>query len=307
MNSKIGIKVVDSHAHFMTYKTVKAWIERGTTMDRLEQRAKTLTDMSQFQLPQKEWDTAQLWADELDKYGISAIGFMIDREAWDEFLEARKRFPGYFMGYANIDPSDPDAVEMVKRASKDRFQGIKLYPSSWPKIRAHDEVCYPIYEEAQKNNLLVICHFGITIGIEANLRNGNPLDIQIPAQMYPKLNFMIAHFGAGFFREVLMLQYQTDNVYMDTSGSNSWMRYQAIDLNISRLFEKAITASGTEKIVFGTDSSFFPRGYRYNILEEQYHAVKVLCSQTSLCLTSHQVDQIFSDNILRLTGFKPRT
>lgn len=298
--------MIDAHSHFMTYGAVKAMLNTGSTLDRLEQRAKRLTDMTKFQLPEKEWDTAQLWADEMDKYKITAIGFMVSKGAWDEFKEAKRRFPGQFMGYANINPTDPDAVETVKRAGIDGFQGIKLYPSSWAKIRANDEVCYPIYEEAERQNLLVICHFGITIGTTANLENGNPLDIQVPSQDFPDLNFMIAHFGAGFFREVLMLQYQTENVYMDTSGSNSWIKYQPIDLNIGKLFEKAVKASGTDRVVFGTDSSFFPRGYRYNILEEQFHAVKSLCSQTSLCLTNSQVDNVFSENILRLTGFKPR-
>jgi predicted TIM-barrel fold metal-dependent hydrolase len=307
MKSVIGVRVVDAHAHFMTYNTVKSWLSRGTSLDRLEQRAKKLTDMTQFEVPHEKWDTAKLWVDEMNRYGVSAIGFMVDEEGWDEFNQARKRFPGYFMGYANIDPSNPEASQLVENAEKYGFQGIKLYPSSWPKHRASDEICYSIYDAAQKHKMLVVCHFGITIGANANLGNGNPLDIQVPSQEYPDLNFMIAHFGAGFFREVLMLQYQTDNVYMDTSGSNSWIRYQPLDLNIGKLFEKAITASGTDRIVFGTDSSFFPRGYRMNILEEQYHAVKALCSQTSLCLSDEQVNQIFSENILQLTGFKPRS
>jgi predicted TIM-barrel fold metal-dependent hydrolase len=306
MLSKVGVKVVDAHAHFMTYGTVRNWLNGGTSLDRLEQRAKSKTDMKNFELPKKEWDTGKLWADEMDKYGISAMGFMVGPEAWEEFLEARKRFPGYFMGNANIDPASDDAIDIVRRAGRDRFQGIKLYPSSWPEIRSNDKVCYPIYEEAQRNGLLVILHFGITIGTTANLGSGNPLDIQVPAQDFPDLNFMVAHFGAGFFREVLMLQYQTENVYMDTSGSNSWMRYQPIDLTLEKLYEKAVKAAGPERVVFGTDSSFFPRGFRYDILEKQYHAAKALCSETSLCLSDEQIDGIFSRNILRLTGFKPR-
>jgi hypothetical protein len=173
--------------------------------------------------------------------------------------------------------------------------------------QGNDEIMYTIYDAALENKLLVVCHFGITIGTSANLVNGNPLDIQVPAQKYPDLNFMIAHFGAGFFREVLMLQYQTENVYIDTSGSNSWINYQPFDLNISKLFEKTVKAAGTDKIIFGTDSSFFPRGYRINILQEQYYAVKALCDQGSLCISKDQVNQIFHGNILRLTGFKPRT
>jgi predicted TIM-barrel fold metal-dependent hydrolase len=136
-----------------------------------------------------------------------------------------------------------------------------------------------------------------------HLSRNNPLDIQKPAQDFPDLNFMIAHFGAGFFREVLMLFYQTHNVVVDSSGSNMWMTYLPYDLTITKIYEKAMKAGGSCRIVFGTDSSFFPRGFRHNILEEQYNAVKSLCPQ--LCYTEDDVDLIFRGNILRLTGFKP--
>ncbi|MFW9834412.1 MAG: amidohydrolase family protein [Candidatus Thorarchaeota archaeon] len=303
MISKVGTEVIDSHAHFFTYDTIKRWIDRGASLERMRNRVNFQTDMPELTIPDENWDAGQMWVDELDKYGITAIGMMIGEEVWDEFNETRKRFPGRFLGYANIDPSQENAVETVKRAGKDGFQGIKLYPSSG-NLHMYDERVYPIYEEAKKQNLLVILHFGITIGDQANLRYGNPLDIQKPAQDFPELNFMIAHFGAGFFREVLMLMYQVPNVVMDTSGSNMWMKYQDVDLTITRIFEKALTAGASCRVVFGTDSSFFPRGFRYNILEEQYNAVKSLLPKFNY--TQDDVDLIFRNNILRLTGFKPR-
>jgi predicted TIM-barrel fold metal-dependent hydrolase len=257
--------------------------------------------MTSFDIPDEAWDSGKLWIDELDKYGISAIGMMIGEESWDEFNETRKRFPGRFLGYANINPSAENALDLVKRAGNDGFQGIKLYPSSW-NYHVYDEICYPIFEEALKQELLVVLHFGITIGATANLQFGNPLDIQKPAQDFPDLNFMIAHFGAGFFREVLMLFYQTQNVNVDTSGSNSWMKYMPYDLTVTKIFEKALKAGGPERIVFGTDSSFFPRGYRFNILQEQYDAVLSLCPQ--LCYSDEDLQKIFRNNILRLTNFK---
>ncbi|MGV9169964.1 MAG: amidohydrolase family protein, partial [Promethearchaeia archaeon] len=194
------------------------------------------------------------------------------------------------------------AVERVRRAGKDDFQGIKLYPSTW-NFHASDDVCYPVYEEAAKQDLLVILHFGITIGPTANLQYGNPLDIQKPAQDFPELNFMIAHFGAGFFRECLMLMYQVPNVVMDSSGSNSWMKYLPYSLNLRKIFERALIAGDSCRIVFGTDSSFFPRGFRIDILEKQYEAVDSLREELDLSL--EDVNLIFHDNILRLTGFEP--
>ncbi len=301
--SKLGIEVIDSHAHFITYDTVKAWFSDPETMKRAQQRVQYQTDMSSFEFPDEPWDTGAMWAEELDKYGIIAIGMMVGQESWDEFNETRNRFPGKFMGYANVNPAQENALDIVKRAGRDGFQGIKLYPSSW-NMPVYDEKVYPIYEEALKQKLLVILHFGITLGNQANLRFGNPLDIQKPAIDFPDLNFMIAHFGAGFFREVLMLFYQTHNVVVDSSGSNSWMTYLPYDLSVTKIYEKVLKAGGSCRVAFGTDSSFFPRGFRYNILEEQYNAVKSICPQ--LCYTEEDVNLIFRDNILRWTGFKPR-
>ena len=303
--SKIGIEVIDAHAHFMTYDTLKKWIEDGASLERIQQRVRFQTDMTQygeFKIPEEGLDTGKLWVNELDKYGVTAIGMMISPETWDEFNDTRRRFPGRFMGYANVNPALENAVDIVKKAGRDGFQGIKLYPSTW-KFPVYDDRVYPIYEEALRQKLLVILHFGITIGTEANLRFGNPLDIQRPAHDFPELNFMIAHFGAGFFREVLMLFYQAHNVLVDTSGSNSWSKYLPYDLTLTKIFEKAIDAGGACRVVFGTDSSFFPRGFRYNILVDQYNAAKVACEKLK---RSEELDLIFNKNILRLTNFKPR-
>ncbi len=241
----------------------------------------------------------------MDRYGISAMGFMVGKEAYEEFVEAKRRFPGRFMGYTNVNPGDPEAVEQVRRAARDGFQGVKLYPSSWSDFHAYDEICYPVYEEALRQRLLVFLHFGITIGGQADLRHGNPLDIQLPARDFPDLSFVIVHFGAGFFRELLLLQYQADNIFMDSSGSNSWMRYLPYELDLRRVFERSLKAGGPMKIIFGTDSTFFPRGFRYNILEAQYDAVRSI--QKEGVISEEDVDSIFRGNILRLTGFEVRT
>ncbi|MGD0802875.1 MAG: amidohydrolase family protein [Candidatus Bathyarchaeia archaeon] len=304
MKSRLGIEVVDAHAHFMTAGSIKAWSLRGRTMTSFQQRTQTRTDIKNIEIPDENFDAAQRWADELDRYGVSSAGFMIGPETYDEFMEARRRFPGYFLGYLNIQPDDSEATKKIKKAADDGFYGIKLYPSNWRGIHVYDERLYPIYEEVLKHKMLVICHFGVSIGGDADLRSGNPMDIQTPARDFPELNFMIAHFGAGWFREVLLLQYQTDNVYMDSSGSNVWMKYLPQDLTLKDIFRHAIRAGGPNKILFGTDSTFFPRGFRYNILEEQYNAIQSL--KRDGLINDEGIQNIFCGNHKRLTGYRPR-
>jgi len=298
LNSKLGLPVIDAHAHYFNVNTMQNWLKRGRTMETFASRTKTRTDMTSIELPDENWDTAQKWVDELDKYGIERMGVMVGPEAYDEFNETMKRFPDRFIGYANIYPAEPDAADKVKQAARDGFKGIKLYPSSWKDLKVYDEPCYPVYDACKNNDMLVFLHFGITIGGQADLRNGNPIDIQVPSRDYPELNFVIAHFGAGWFREVLLMQYQTDNVYMDSSGSNSWMKYLPYDLDLKMIFRKAIQAGGSHKILFGTDSTFFPRGWRFNVLEAQVKACRELVSEG--IIKDEDVSNIFHENIKRL-------
>ncbi len=295
MISNAGIPVIDAHAHYFTADTMKNWLTRGRTVKSFTSRTASRTDMTSIELPDETWDTAQKWVDELDKYGIETMGVMVGVEAYDEFLETMKRFPGRFIGYANISPSQPDAADRVKQAAKDGFKGIKLYPSSWKDLKVYDEPCYPVYDACLANDMLVFLHFGITIGGQADLRNGNPIDIQVPSRDYPDLNFIIAHFGAGWFREVLMMQYQTDNVYADSSGSNSWMKYLPYDIDLKQIFRKMITTGGCHKVLFGTDSTFFPRGWRINILEAQVQACNEL--KADRVITNEDLYKIFYGNI----------
>src|ERR1035441_9301683 len=58
----------------------------------------------------------------------------------------------------------------------------------------------------------------------------HPLELHSTALRYPGLKFVLPHFGAGYLREALMLADLCPNVYLDTSSSNSWMRYEGLDL-----------------------------------------------------------------------------
>ena len=64
------------------------------------------------------------------------------------------------------------------------------------------------------------------------------------------------------------------NVYLDTSSSNSWMRYEGLDLKT--VFLRALEVAGPERLLFGTDSSFFPRGWNEAIFQSQVRALREL-------------------------------
>jgi predicted TIM-barrel fold metal-dependent hydrolase len=131
-------------------------------------------------------------------------------------------------------------------------------------------------EAAGRAGRVVFVHCGVlTVGVRKKLglpshfdmRYSNPIDLHAIALRYPGLKFVVPHFGAGYFREALMLADLCPNVYLDTSSSNSWMRYEGLELKT--VFRRAMDVAGAGRLLFGTDSSFFPRGWNYEAFETQ--------------------------------------
>jgi hypothetical protein len=87
------------------------------------------------------------------------------------------------------------------------------------------------------------------------------------------VNFVIPHFGAGYFREALMLCDLCPNVYLDTS-SNSWVRYQPESLDLKSVFRKALEVAGPRRLLFGSDSSFFPCGWHAQVFQARIQALR---------------------------------
>ncbi len=53
------------------------------------------------------------------------------------------------------------------------------------------------------------------------------------------------------------------DVSLDTSSTNHWMSYENLDLRA--VYRRALDVVGAERLLFGSDSSFFPRGWNEEI------------------------------------------
>jgi len=121
------------------------------------------------------------------------------------------------------------------------------------------------------------------------MRYSNPLDLHPVALHFPLVRFVIPHFGAGLLREALMLADLCPNVFFDTSSSNRWMIYEGVDL--ASVFRRSIDVLGITRLLFGSDSSFFPRGWHPSILDQQSKALY------ELGLDAQQASQILCTNL----------
>lgn len=84
------------------------------------------------------------------------------------------------------------------------------------------------------------------------------------------------------------------NVYLDTSSSNSWIRYQEAHLDLRGVFQRALDVVGPHRLLFGTDSSYFPRGWNAPIFEAQSKALY------EIGIPAETARLIFHDNLVQL-------
>jgi predicted TIM-barrel fold metal-dependent hydrolase len=72
------------------------------------------------------------------------------------------------------------------------------------------------------------------------------------------------------------------------------MRTQVEKLTLKHVFERFLEGAGPTRILYGSDSTNFPRGYRVNVLEEQ------LAILEELDLTDEERRLILGGNLQRL-------
>jgi predicted TIM-barrel fold metal-dependent hydrolase len=87
---------------------------------------------------------------------------------------------------------------------------------------------------------------------------------------------------------------------VDTSGSNQWMRWMPYPLTLDDLFRKFYEMIGPDRIIFGTDSSWFPRGFSVRYLQDQLRACRYLNFPET------DVARIFGGNAARLLHLDPQ-
>jgi predicted TIM-barrel fold metal-dependent hydrolase len=83
-------------------------------------------------------------------------------------------------------------------------------------------------------------------------------------------------------------------VYVDTSGNNLWTKWTIENYTLEQLFQRFYACVGPDRILFGSDSEWFPRGFALRYLMDQLRAVR------SLNMPEGDVRRIFRENALEL-------
>src|SRR3954465_6766254 len=271
------LTVSDAHVHFFS-RSFYAGLSRQKKLDSVD----ALAPLLGWDVPASEpAGLAAQWIAELDRFDVRRA-CLIASSHGDEgsVAEAVAASPEGFFGYFMLDPLQPDARDRVAAAARNpHLHGMCLFPAMHT-YAITDSRLVPLLELASDSRLAVFVHCGaISVGVrkklglpsQFDLRYSNPLDLHPVALHFPKIRFVVPHFGAGLLREVLMLADLCPNVYLDTSSSNHWMQYESLDLRT--VLRRAIDVVGIERLLFGTDSSYFPRGWQSGIFDVQAKAL----------------------------------
>jgi predicted TIM-barrel fold metal-dependent hydrolase len=304
-----GLRVIDFHAHFpISWR--RGWRERLVEIYGEGKADKILENRFMYREEwRKTWgfspaeehtntdeEQAERWALDISSKGVERANFVMGGGN-DRLASIISKHPDKFTGFAHHNIWQEDAPEEIERAVKKLgLKGFKLIASSQEQP-IEDKKLYPVWDKISELGIPTIIHFGVLGGgggPARDLHNMNPLSLWPVASDYPEIDFIIPHFGACYIRELLELCWNAPNVSVDTSGSNQWMRWMPYQLTIKDLFRKCVETIGADRIIFGTDSSYFPRGFSEPYLREQVKA----CYEIGL--TSTQIEKIFYKNATRL-------
>ena len=294
----------DVHCHFFSSRFLEI-----LTKDRRDlpagDHAAVVSNLLGWEPPGAPDALADRWVAELDRHGVTRAVVIASVPGDEESVAtAVGRHPTRLVGFFMINPAAADAAERLSRALDEwKLRGVCLFPAMH-QYRLDDERVIAIFESASTRGAAVFVHCGVlTVGVRRklglpspfDLRLGDPLALAVVASRFPKVPVIIPHFGAGFFREALMAADQCPNIHLDTSSSNSWIRYHP-GLTLEAVFRQALDVVGPERLIFGTDSSFFPRGWQRPIFEQQQRALQ------SAGADENTQAKIFSGNFHRLFG-----
>jgi uncharacterized protein len=301
------LRLIDAHTHFFSHQFFQAFARLARQNLPAEAPLAAMAQQLGVEIPPKDaTHLAQRWVSEMDRYGIDRL-VMFTSVPGDHasVATAVQAFPGRIVGYIMLDPTQSTAVDALREGVQQHgLKGVTLFPAMHH-FHAYDERVYRLYQAAAELDLPVFMHFGVLkvsirdkLGLPNvfDLRYSDPIDLHKAAIDFPSVNFIIPHFGCGYFREALMLGAQAPNVYVDTSSSNTWLTYMPSHLDLKTVVEKTLQVFGPHRTLFGTDSNVFPRGWRQDIFQQQVEILRELHT------TLEDAELILGGNIARLLG-----
>jgi len=270
------LEIADAHVHFFSPAFFRSLAE--------QKKVPEVGSALGWDLPESPEYLADRWVVELNHKGVdNAVVIASIPGDVESVGVAFDRHPSRFRSIAMINPLHPGTdIRCAAALDEGEIHGVFLFPAMHHFSVQDHHVRSLLATVSAYPHAIVYVHCGmLSAGFRRELRlpcpfdmrYSNPIDLHAIALEFPHLPFVIPHFGAGYLREALMLADLCPNIYFDTSSSNRWIRCEPYTIDLAGVFRKALEVLGPTRLLFGTDSSWFPRGWTGNVFEAQVNAL----------------------------------
>lgn len=197
-----------------------------------------------------------------------------------------------FIGFASVDPLQPGAAKELESAIRGMgLKGLKL-DAALQNFDFSDPRVFEVYEAAAALGIPVLIHTGMSWAPGTPLQQGQPLLLEPAIRKFPRLNFVLAHWGWPWVWDATAMALKYPNVYLDTSC----LYYDSPLEFYQFVFSKQIPTTVIERslrnqVVFGSN---YPRVEIKNMVK----------SLKSLGLTEGCLEKILRTNAEKLLGVK---
>lgn len=140
---------------------------------------------------------------------------------------------------------DPDVV------------GLKVY-AGYQHFHVNDPVYHPFYTLAEQYDIPVVIHTGDTANAAGLLKYSHPLTVDEVAVNFPRVRFVMAHYGNPWIVDATEVAKKNPNVYIDLSGlaegkfSVDWF-YENYHGYLEQIKTWLTYLSRYDKIMYGSD------------------------------------------------------
>jgi uncharacterized protein len=142
----------------------------------------------------------------------------------DLLAQAVREHPGFFVGFAGVDPLRASALDELDRCARLGLRGVKLHPTGQDFV-PDDPATFAFWRRCEDLGLVALVHTGSTGlgagapgGLGLRLEPSRPIHLDAVAARFPRLQIIAAHAGWPWHEELLAIAMHKANVWVDVSG-----------------------------------------------------------------------------------------